>query len=377
MPLRHTEELERQFEQSLRSIRLPNESRNVLDAKLVRSCVVHNGRVRVGLNTPTSDALREEIEAQLRKIPGIDEVIVAVDAEDSPAPASTANTPQESVPRGASPATGVRRPQRKNYLDTYAQVIVVGSGKGGVGKSTVAVNLAIALKNLGKKVSLFDADIYGPSLPVMTGLRGTKPQMENERTIIPFSRYGIDLLSLGNLVDEAAATIWRGPIVHQVLEQLLRDTHWPGGDFMVIDLPPGTGDAQLTLSQLLRIRGAVIVSTPQDVALLDAIKAISMFRRVEVPVIGMVENMSMFACPHCGKETAIFDQGRAKQAGAQHGVPFLGRIPLDLAIRESGDHGIPITALEKETNGRRAFMEIATCLLESLSENSRLQHKQQ
>jgi ATP-binding protein involved in chromosome partitioning len=190
--------------------------------------------------------------------------------------------------------------------------------------------------------------------------------MTEEGGIIPLQKYGLDMMSIGNLVDEAAATIWRGPIVHQVIDQMLRETKWPGGDFMIIDLPPGTGDAQLTLSQVLEMTGAVIVSTPQDVALLDAIKAVGMFHKVDIPVLGLVENMSGFVCPSCGTETPIFDKGNAQRASGQNNIPFLGRIPIELGIREGGDMGIPIVTEAQDSATAQAFRDIATRLIEEI-----------
>lgn len=250
-------------------------------------------------------------------------------------------------------------------IDHIKQLIAVASGKGGVGKSTVAVNLAITLANRGHKVSIFDSDIYGPSLPIMLGLRNTRPEIEQER-IQPLRKYGLDVLSIGNLIEEASATIWRGPIVHQVIEQMLRDTDWPGGDFMVLDMPPGTGDAQLTISQLCEVAGAVIVSTPQDVALLDAIKGVAMFQKVDIPIIGLIENMSSFICPNCSHETPIFSKGSAEKASGQYNVPFLGRIPIELAIREGGDNGIPVATQDGDSPSAHAFDEVTTRMLEEL-----------
>ena len=253
------------------------------------------------------------------------------------------------------------------YLDNYDAVIAIASGKGGVGKSTVAVNLAVTLAKMGHKTSLFDADIYGPSLPIMLGLRNTRPDIAGNR-IQPLKKYGLNVLSIGNLIEEAAATIWRGPMVHQVIEQLLRDADWPGGEFMVIDLPPGTGDAQLTISQICEVAGAVIVSTPQDVALLDAIKGVSMFQKVDIPIIGLVENMSSFICPHCHEETPIFSKGTAQKASGQYNIPFLGRIPIELAIREGGDNGVPVASQEGDFPSARAFREVTEAMLRELKQ---------
>jgi ATP-binding protein involved in chromosome partitioning len=197
------------------------------------------------------------------------------------------------------------------------------------------------------------------------GLRTTKPKLE-DNVILPMEKFGLTMMSIGNLVEEAAATIWRGPIVHQVIEQLLRDTRWPGGDFMIIDMPPGTGDAQLTITQMTELAGAVIVSTPQDVALLDALKGVSMFEKVDVPVLGLVENMSAFICPKCGHESPIFDKGNAEKAAGQNNVPFLGRVPIEVAIREGGDSGAPISTGSPDTPAAQAFRHIADAMLARL-----------
>ena len=211
--------------------------------------------------------------------------------------------------------------ERDPLIPKVKNIIAVASGKGGVGKSTVSVNLAIALAQKGHSVSLFDADIYGPSLPIMLGTREIKPRVQGSK-INPINKYDITALSNGNLVEEDMSVVWRGPIVHQAIEQMLRDTEWPGGEFMLIDLPPGTGDVQLSISQLCEVAGAVIVSTPQDVALLDAVKAVNMFSKVDIDIVGMIENMSQFVCPHCEKTTEIFSSNGAKKASEKIGAPF-------------------------------------------------------
>ena len=359
--------LEEQFESAFTEITLEDNGKHLLDMEAVTECVVAGESVTITLDLPKDDALRSSVSAQveerIKQISGISEVNVRM--SDQPPPTLEPAPQASGAPDGAQPRAA-QRPQSATYLSNYDTVIAVASGKGGVGKSTVAVNLALALKALGHKVSLFDSDIYGPSIPIMMGLRNTQPTVNEDGTIIPLKKYGIDLMSLGNLVEEAAATIWRGPIVHQVIDQMLRDTQWPGGDFMIVDLPPGTGDAQLSLSQLLTITGAVIVSTPQDVALLDAFKAVGMFQKVDVPVIGMVENMSTFACPSCGTETHIFDKDNAKRMSSQNNIPFLGTIPIEVGVREGGDLGKPIMTLEGETPSTKAFMEIANNLLDGL-----------
>ncbi len=281
---------------------------------------------------------------------------------ESAAPKQAQGASQNPHPsRTANPAP----PQAVNYLGEYEFIILVASGKGGVGKSTTAVNLALALKSLGKSVSLLDADIYGPSLPTMMGARGEFPEIIGQ-AIQPMSRHGIEFMSMGSLVDEEEAMIWRGPMAHQAVEQMLRDTTWPGGDYMIIDLPPGTGDVQITLAQKTRATGAVVVCTPQDVALMDARKAINMFDKVSIPTLGIVENMSFFKCPGCGEETPIFSTGGAeKEAGAQE-VPFLGKIPIELNIRRCGDEGTPIVAAYPEAESSKSFITMAKKLDEIL-----------
>ncbi|MBI3993967.1 MAG: Mrp/NBP35 family ATP-binding protein [Candidatus Lambdaproteobacteria bacterium] len=375
--------LEEQFEQALTEIRFDESGRNILDAEIVTECVVHGDSVALTLDLPPGtkqrSTLPSQVKARLEKIQGIKSVSVRLADEAHAAPAGHGHGSHaghahaghaHAAPQAPAPGTprAPQRPNRQLYLDNYDAVIAIASGKGGVGKSTVAVNLAVSLQRMGHKVSLFDADIYGPSLPIMLGLRNTKPKLEGNN-IVPMEKYGLSLMSIGNLVEEAAATIWRGPIVHQVIEQLLRDTRWPGGDFMIIDMPPGTGDAQLTISQLTELAGAVIVSTPQDVALLDALKGIAMFEKVDVPVLGLVENMSAFICPNCGHETAIFDKGNAHKAAGQHNIPFLGRVPIELGIREGGDLGAPVAAGDENAPAARAFRQIAEAMLKSLEQH--------
>jgi ATP-binding protein involved in chromosome partitioning len=240
--------------------------------------------------------------------------------------------------------------------------VAVASGKGGVGKSTVATNLALALAGEGSSVGLMDADIYGPSIPLMLGI-SKAPSVTPERKLIPLERYGLKLVSMGFLTNDESPIIWRGPMVHGIVQQFLSDVLWGELDYLIIDLPPGTGDAQLTLTQVAPLSGAVIVTTPQDVALLDARKGLKMFEQVNVDVLGIVENMSTFVCPHCGKQTDIFSTGGGEQCAAELGVPFLGRIPIDPAIRECGDTGKPIVAARPEHDVSKAYVEIARGLV--------------
>ena len=237
-------------------------------------------------------------------------------------------------------------------------IVAVASGKGGVGKSTVATNLALALALQGLRVGLMDADVYGPSLPRMMNIRD-KPQTKDGKTLIPLVNHGIKCMSIGFMVAEDTPTIWRGPMVMSALEQMLRDVEWGELDILVVDMPPGTGDAQLTMAQRVPLAGAVIVSTPQDIALLDARKGLNMFRRVDVPVIGIVENMSFFLCPHCGERSEIFGHGGARDEAERLGVQFLGEIQLHLSIRVAGDAGTPIVAADPDSANALAFAAVA------------------
>jgi ATP-binding protein involved in chromosome partitioning len=247
-------------------------------------------------------------------------------------------------------------------LPNAKHIIAVASGKGGVGKSTVAVNFAIALAQTGAKVGLLDADIYGPNVPMMTGTEGKQLTGAPSGKIAPIEKYGLKIVSIGFVSQGDTAVIWRGPLVGRMIQQFLTDVEWGELDYLIVDMPPGTGDAQLTLSQSVALTGAVIVSTPQDVALSDAKKGINMFRKVNVPVLGLIENMSYFACPHCGERTEIFSHGGGKEAAQKFAVPFLGEVPLDIRIREGGDQGEPIVAQKGESPIKEAFRQIAAQL---------------
>ncbi len=237
-------------------------------------------------------------------------------------------------------------------------VVLVGAGKGGVGKSTVALNLAVALQRCGAKVGLLDTDFYGPSVPLMTGIK-RRPTSKDGKTMDPMEAHGLKVMSIGFLVEPDQALIWRGPMLHGALMQLVRDVNWGELDYLVLDLPPGTGDVALTLSQNVRAAGAVLVTTPQDVALADVVRAKQMFDKVQIPVLGIVENMSQFVCPHCQGKTAIFHHGGGRKASEAFGVPFLGEIPLELKVREGGDAGVPIVAGHPDSPEAQAFMEMA------------------
>jgi ATP-binding protein involved in chromosome partitioning len=261
-------------------------------------------------------------------------------------------------------------PAAKPFVPGVKHIVAVASGKGGVGKSTVAVNLALGLVAEGKRVGLLDADIYGPSVPRMMGIKG-KPEPTNDKRLRPMEAYGLKCMSMGFLVPEDSPMIWRGPMVIGALEQLLRDVAWGELDVLIVDMPPGTGDAQLTMAQRVPLAGAVIVSTPQDIALLDARKGINMFKKVEVPLLGIVENMSTFVCPNCNHESHIFGHGGAKAEAEKIGVECLGEIPLHIAIRETSDAGTPITATQPDSPQAKAYRKIAARLWEKLDGTTR------
>jgi ATP-binding protein involved in chromosome partitioning len=244
-------------------------------------------------------------------------------------------------------------------VPSVKNVILVGSGKGGVGKSTVSANVAVALAQLGAKVGLLDADIYGPSVPLMMGLFGARPTSEDGKSVSPLTAFGVKVISIGFFVDPDQAMIWRGPMLHGALVQLLRDVKWGELDYLILDLPPGTGDIQLTIAQQVSVSGAVVVTTPQDVALSDAIKAKTMFDKVNIPVLGFVENMSGFVCPNCHHETDIFSKGGAEQAASKLSVAFLGRVPINPAIRAGSDDGRPVVAADPGLPEAQALTKIA------------------
>lgn len=256
-------------------------------------------------------------------------------------------------------------------LENIKHIICVASGKGGVGKSTTAVNLALAFKSQGRRVGILDADIYGPSLPLMMGVpNGTRPQIKDKKYMVPLEAHGVECNSMGFLVDQQTAMVWRAPMIISAFNQILSDTAWSELDYLVVDMPPGTGDIQLSLAQSVTLSGSVIVTTPQDVALLDARKGIEMFRKVGVPIIGIVENMSTHVCSNCGHEEAIFGSGGGNRLSAEYGVEVLGRLPLDLAIRESTDQGNPVVASMTDHPASRSYIELAARIEARIAESA-------
>ncbi len=335
---------------------------SLTNANVLSPISASNGKVFFSINVDAAEArawesIRAEAERAVRAIAGVTTVMVALTAERKPGSAPPPPTPSRGTP-GVQPVHAHKPPQgggspmaRQSEIPGVAAVIAVASGKGGVGKSTTALNLALGLRDLGLKVGLLDADIYGPSVPRLTGLR-EKPELNDQRKMIPLRRFGLAIMSIGFLVEEETAMIWRGPMVMSAVTQMLRDVEWGQLDVLVVDMPPGTGDAQLTLAQNVPLKGAVIVSTPQDLSLIDARRGLAMFRKVNVPVLGIVENMSYFQCPHCGTRSDIFGHGGARHEAEKLGVPFLGEIPLHMAIRATSDAGNPV--VDSEPDGPHA-----------------------
>jgi ATP-binding protein involved in chromosome partitioning len=311
------------------------------------------------------EPVRKRAEEVVRTLPGVQSALVALTAE------RRAGTASARPPQGARamPARAAPRGESSQGVPGVEAIIAVASGKGGVGKSTTAVNLALGLSALGLKVGILDADIYGPSLPKLLAIR-ERPQTIGGTRLKPITRYGLTVMSIGFLIDEETAMIWRGPMVISALTQMLREVEWGTLDVMVVDMPPGTGDAQLTMAQQVPLKGAVIVSTPQDLALIDARRGVSMFKRVNVPVLGVVENMSYFLCPHCGTRSDIFGHGGARHEAERLGVPFLGEVPLHMAIREKSDAGLPVVATEPDGPHAQIYRDIAAKVRDQLKAGS-------
>ena len=337
------------------------------------------------------ESVRERTEQAVRAVPGVRSVMIALTAERAGGAAVASPPGPPAAPGVASGPARERRQDRHRDrhragirtctrsgartrgpagIPGVGAIIAVASGKGGVGKSTVAVNLALGLRDLGLKVGILDADIYGPSLPKLLAIR-EKPETIGGTRLKPIVRHGVPVMSIGFLVEEETPMIWRGPMVMSALTQMLREVEWGTLDVMVVDMPPGTGDAQLTMAQQVPLRGAVIVSTPQDLALIDARRGIAMFRRVNVPVLGIVENMSTFICPHCGTRSDIFGHGGACREAERLGVPFLGEVPLAIDIREKSDAGAPVVATDPNGPYAKIFRDIAARVRDGLQAESR------
>jgi ATP-binding protein involved in chromosome partitioning len=332
------------------------------DGKVFFSITVDAGVVQAW------EPVRKRAEEAVKAMPGVQSAMVALTAERKGGAAPAARPPQGAAPPGAGRTAhthGHGQAQGPSGVPGVTSIIAVASGKGGVGKSTTAVNLALGLRDLGMKVGILDADIYGPSLPKLLAIR-EKPQTIGGTRLKPIERYGLTVMSIGFLIEEETPMIWRGPMVMSALTQMLREVEWGTLDVMVVDMPPGTGDAQLTMAQQVPLKGAVIVSTPQDLALIDARRGIAMFKRVNVPVLGIVENMSMFICPKCGTRSDIFGHGGARHEAERLGVPFLGEVPLEMSIRETSDSGLPIVATQPDSASAAAYRAIAAKVRDQL-----------
>ena len=358
----------------LRGIADPASGKDIVSAGLVEEVLVKGGLVHVSLLTDRAHAaamepVRKQVEALMAAEPGVKNASVVLTAHKGAEAAKAAPAPAHDHGHGHAHGHdhggGKAQPAKAVLLPDVTAIVAVASGKGGVGKSTVATNLAVALARQGLRVGLLDADIYGPSLPRMLGL-ARKPEVVGDK-MIPLNAWGLKAMSIGFLVEEETPMIWRGPMVMGALEQMMGQVEWGPLDIMIVDMPPGTGDAQLTMAQRVKLAGAVIVSTPQDIALLDARRGVRMFERTNVPVLGLIENMSFFCCPNCGTRSEIFGHGGARMEAQRLGAEFLGEVPLVLEIRTNADAGTPIVAADPDSHPAQAFAAIAKRLWEKVS----------
>lgn len=353
---------EQQVLGALRAVVDQDVGKNVVDAGMIAGIAIKDGHVQFAVEidpakAKTKEQLRVACEKAVEGLPGamsVSAILTAHRGGQEGHAHGHAHGPAQGQGAKAIPGVpGIRA------------IVAVASGKGGVGKSTTAVNLALGLAARGQKVGLLDADIYGPSIPRMLGISG-RPTSPDGKTLLPMKNYGIVCMSIGFLVPEDSPTIWRGPMVMGALEQMIKDVAWGELDTLVVDMPPGTGDAQLTMAQRVPLTGSVIVSTPQDIALLDVKKGVNMFRKVDVPVLGIVENMSYYLCPHCGERSEIFGHGGAREMAKSFGAEFLGEIPLHLSIRETSDAGQPIVVSQPSSPHALAYRKVADRLAEKI-----------
>ena len=361
---------EQQVMDALRAIRDPESQKDIVALGLVRDLAIAGTGVSFTLafagQAPATKATVHSMATRLvGQLPGVGNVQIKMGGSTpAAAPHAHAHAPGQGHAHGQP--QGQAAPPRPDYIPDVRHTIAVSSGKGGVGKSTVAVNLALALRQTGATVGIIDSDVYGPDVPLMLGTKG-KPGMFDNR-IMPVEAHGIKVMSIGLLVNDKEPLVWRGPMIHSFIQQMLKDVMWGALDYLVFDMPPGTGDAQLSLSQVLPLSGVVMVTTPQDVALLDVRKAIGMFQRLNVPILGVVENMSTFACPHCGQHTNIFGETGGQRVADEYGAPLLARLPLDPETRVGGDEGTPITVRKPDSAQALAFRNLAAAVMQRIDE---------
>ncbi|WP_366553911.1 iron-sulfur cluster carrier protein ApbC [Aquibaculum sediminis] len=360
---------EAQIRNALQKVRDPDSGEDIVSRNMVSGLVVRDGNVGFAIEVDARrgsqmEPLRKAAEQAAGEVPGVLSVTAVLTAQREGGPAEQSAPQSQGTAQGGGASAGPAQQQaqgpggRRAMVPGVKHIIAVASGKGGVGKSTTAVNLALALASLGWRTGMLDADIYGPSQPRMMGIAG-RPSSPDGKTLRPMENFGVKCMSMGFLVAEDTPMIWRGPMVQSALSQMLRDVDWGELDVLVVDMPPGTGDAQLTMAQQVPLSGAVIVSTPQDIALIDARKGLNMFRKVDVPVFGIVENMSLYVCPNCGHEAHIFGHGGAVREAEKLGVDLLGEIPLDIEIRETSDSGRPIVVTAPDSPHAQAYIAIA------------------
>jgi ATP-binding protein involved in chromosome partitioning len=351
---------------ALRAVKGPDGVASLTDSGALTGVNIRDGKVFVTISIEPEQAAAAEpvrlaAEQAIKAIPGVGVVMVALTSERAPA-ARSGRREEPASSHGPVPSSG---------LDRVKKIIAVASGKGGVGKSTTAANLALGLTRLGQKVGLLDADVFGPSLPRLFGV-SDKPELADDgKMLAPVEKFGVKLMSIGFLVEDDAAIVWRGPMVMSAMTQLLREVAWGDLDILVVDMPPGTGDVQLTMAQNASLAGAVIVSTPQDLALIDARRGIAMFKQVHVPILGLFENMSYFLCPHCGGRSEIFSHGGARAEAEKFEVPFLGEAPLDMSIRQGSDEGLPIMVSAPESEQAKPYLALAEMVKEALTQEAR------
>src|SRR5438309_9562186 len=360
---------EQQVLDALRAIKDPETQRDIVTMGLVRDLAVEANQVSLTLAftsqpASTKATMHSMATRLVGQLPGVGRVQVKMGGAASPAPAAHKHAPGPAQGHAHGQPAAAAAPV--NLIPEVRHTVAVSSGKGGVGKSTVAVNLSLALRQSGVTVGLIDSDVYGPDVPLMLGTKGKPGMFDNK--IIPVEAHGLKLMSIGLLVNEREAIVWRGPMIHSFIQQILKDVMWGALDYMVFDMPPGTGDAQLSLSQVLPLGGVVMVTTPQDVALLDVRKAIGMFQRLNVPILGVVENMSGFVCPHCAGQTAIFGDTGGRRVAEEYGVPLLAPTPLDQDTRVAGDEGMPITLRRPDSPQVQTFRELAAAVQRRLGE---------